>query len=108
MTEARPSVLLVDDEPRTLELLGAVLEHQGFQPTLARSPQAGIDLLRAIRFDAVVSDVVFDGFAEGSLVLAAARDLQPHAIILLMTGLFLGVASDILWFIFVMWSFSQG
>jgi putative two-component system response regulator len=86
MTEARPSVLLVDDEPRTLELLGAVLEHQGFQPTLARSPQAGIDLLRAIRFDAVVSDVVFDGFAEGSLVLAAARDLQPHAIILLMTG----------------------
>jgi len=42
--------------------------------------------LRAIRFDAVVSDVVFDGFAEGSLVLAAARDLQPHAIILLMTG----------------------
>ncbi len=86
MTEARPSVLLVDDEPRTLELLGAVLEHQGFQPTLARSPQAGIDLLRTIRFDAVVSDIVFDGFAEGSLVLAAARDLQPHAIILLMTG----------------------
>jgi len=86
MTEARPSVLLVDDEPRTLDLLGAVLEHQGFQPTLARSPQAGIDLLRTIRFEAVVSDVVFEGFAEGSLVLAAARDLQPHAIILLMTG----------------------
>ena len=86
MTEARPSVLLVDDEPRILELLGAVLEHQGFQPALASSPQAGIDLLRTIRFDAVVSDVVFDGFAEGSLVLAAARDLQPQAIILLMTG----------------------
>jgi len=86
MTDARPSVLLVDDESRTLELLGAVLEHQGFQPTLARTPQSGIELLRTIRFDAVVSDVVFDGFAEGALVLAAARDLQPHAIILLMTG----------------------
>lgn len=86
MTDARPSVLLVDDEPRTLELLGAVLEHQGFQTTLAQAPQAAIELLRTIRFDAVVSDVVFDGFAEGALVLAAARDLQPRAVILLMTG----------------------
>ncbi len=86
MTEARPSVLLVDDDARTLELLAAVLELQGFQTTLARHPQAGIDLLKTIRFDAVVTDVVFDGFAEGSLVLAAARELQPRAIILLMTG----------------------
>ena len=86
MTDARPSVLLVDDEPRTLELLGAILEHQGFQPSLAQSPKAAIELLRTIRFDAVVTDVVFDGFPEGALVLAAARDLQPRAIILLMTG----------------------
>ncbi|MBK7641624.1 MAG: response regulator [Planctomycetes bacterium] len=86
MTEARPCVLLVDDEPRTLELLGAVLEHQGFQTSLAATPQAAIELLRTLRFDAVVTDVVFDGYAEGSLVLAAARDLQPRAIILLMTG----------------------
>ena len=79
MTDARPSVLLVDDEPRTLELLGAVLEHQGLQATLARSPQAAIELLRTIRFDAVVTDVVFDGFAEGALVLAAARTAATAA-----------------------------
>lgn len=86
MTDARPSVLLVDDDARTLELLAAVLELQGFQTTLARHPRAGIELLETIRFDAVVTDVVFDGFAEGTLVLAAARELQPRAIILLMTG----------------------
>lgn len=81
-----PAVLLVDDEPRTLELIGAVLAHQGCTPTLARTPQDAIALLRAIEFDAVVTDVVFDGFAEGSLVLSAARDLQPRAVVVLMTG----------------------
>jgi putative two-component system response regulator len=86
MTGSRPSVLLVDDDPRTIELIGAVLEHQGFQATLARTPQSAIDLLQTISFDAVVTDVVFDGFQEGSLVLAAARDLQPSAVVVLMTG----------------------
>lgn len=86
MSDSRPSVLLVDDEARTLDLLGAVLEHQGLATTLAKTPHDAIRLLRAIQFDAVVTDVVFDGFAEGSLVLAAARDLQPRAVVVLMTG----------------------
>src|SRR4051812_42003293 len=86
MNDKRPSVLLVDDEPRTLDLIGAVLEHQGFDMTLARSPSDAKKLLETIAFDAVVTDVVFQGFAEGSLVLAAARDLQPKAVVVLMTG----------------------
>jgi putative two-component system response regulator len=86
MSNERPSVLLVDDEARTIELIGSVLEHQGLATTLARQPQDAIRLLRTIQFDAVVTDVVFDGFAEGSLVLAAARDLQPRAVVVLMTG----------------------
>lgn len=86
MNEARPSVLLVDDEARTLELIGAVLEHQGFQTTLAHTPQAAKELLRTLHFDAVVTDVVFDGFAEGAMVLAAAREYQPRAVVVLMTG----------------------
>lgn len=86
MIERRPSVLLVDDDPRTIELIGAVLEHQGFHTSLARTPDSAIQLLKSIQFDAVVTDVVFDGFAEGSLVLAAARDLQPNAVVVLMTG----------------------
>lgn len=86
MNEHRPSVLLVDDDPRTLELIGAVLDHQGFDTSLARTPEAAIQLLKSIRYDAVVTDVVFDGYSEGSLVLAAARDLQPRAVVVLMTG----------------------
>ncbi len=86
MIERRPSVLLVDDDPRMIDLIGAVLEHQGFDTSLARTPNAAIQLLKSIQFDAIVTDVQFDGFAEGTLVLAAARDLQPHAVVVLMTG----------------------
>jgi len=86
MSTPLPSLLLVDDEPRTLEILGAVLESHGFQLTLAASPDTALQLLRSVRFDAVVTDVVFDGFAEGGLVLAASREMQPEAIVLLMTG----------------------
>jgi putative two-component system response regulator len=86
MTDPRPSVLLVDDDAKSIELLAAVLETQGFETTLAKAPEIAVQLLRTIAFDAVVTDVVFDGFADGHLVLSAARDLQPRAVVVLMTG----------------------
>jgi len=86
MNEKHPSILLVDDEPRTLELIGAVLDRQGLQVTLASSTASALELLRSIAFDGVVTDVVFDGAAEGGEILAAARELQPNAVVLLMTG----------------------
>jgi response regulator RpfG family c-di-GMP phosphodiesterase len=86
MIETRPSVLLVDDDARTIETLAAYLETQGFQTTLAAAPEVAVKLLRSIAFDVVVTDVVFDGFADGHLVLSATRDLQPKAVVVLMTG----------------------
>jgi len=86
MIESTPSVLLVDDDARTIEILAACLETQGFETTLASAPEVAVELMRTIAFDAVVTDVVFDGFAGGNLVLSAARDLQPRAVVVLMTG----------------------
>lgn len=86
MVPPRPAVLLVDDEPRTLEVLGALLDRSGFAVTLASTPGSAVELLRASRFDAVVTDVVFDGWSEGELVLGAAREHQPDAVVILMTG----------------------
>jgi len=86
MTAPNNSVLLVDDDTRTLNLIGAVLDAQGFDVTLSASPEEAIQLLRDIRFDAVVTDVVFDGFSDGQKVLKATRELQPSAVVILMTG----------------------
>jgi putative two-component system response regulator len=86
MRPPRPAILLVDDEPRMLDVLGAFLDRSGFEVTLASTPGSAVELLRTSRYDAVVTDVVFDGWSEGALVLGAAREHQPDAIVILMTG----------------------
>ncbi|MCP3914522.1 MAG: response regulator [bacterium] len=86
MDGLQPRVLLVDDELGTIELMGAILGRQGFRVTLARSSAEAIRELTAGTFDAVVTDVVFDGRAEGGEVLAACRDLHPTTVVILMTG----------------------
>ncbi len=86
MSDSRPSVLLIDDEYGTIELIGAALERQGLDVSLAKSPRAAANLMRSVRFDAVVTDVVFDGRAEGEGVLEAAREHCADAVVVLMTG----------------------
>ena len=86
MQKDRPRVLLVDDELGTIEVIGAVLEHQGLTVTLARSTRDAIRMLKITPFEAVVTDVVFEGSYEGGEVLAACRELRPEAAVLLMTG----------------------
>lgn len=86
MDQHPPSVLLVDDEVGALEVMGALLEQQGFLVTLASETRNAIRLLEEQPFDAVVSDVVFEGSEEGGEVLAACRSLRPDAVSILMTG----------------------
>jgi putative two-component system response regulator len=86
MHEAQRTVLLVDDEARTIEMIGAVLERHGFSVSLACSSQDAAELLERRNFDAVVSDVLFEGAADGLEVLRAARELQPTSVVVLMTG----------------------
>ena len=85
-SSASPSVLLVDDERATLELIGHALGLQGFDVSLALTPEEAIRLLQSITVDAVVTDVHFDGFEGGERVLGACRDPQPNAVVILMTG----------------------
>jgi response regulator RpfG family c-di-GMP phosphodiesterase len=80
------SVLLVDDEARTLELLAALLRRHGFLVSEATTTRRAIELVTTTRFDAVVTDVLFDGRASGKEVLRAARRLAPATVVLLMTG----------------------
>lgn len=85
--DRRPtSVLLVDDEAPTLDRLGALLEHQGFRVTLSRSAREAVRLLDERVFDAIVTDVVFEGRDDGSALLSAASTKCPQTAVLLMTG----------------------
>jgi len=82
----RPRILIVDDEPRTLELLGRALAVGDFELELASSARSALEALRRMRFEAVVTDVYFEGSNDGEEILRASRELQPHAAVVLMTG----------------------
>jgi diguanylate cyclase (GGDEF)-like protein/PAS domain S-box-containing protein len=55
--EFKPRVLLVDDEPRILESLQALLGGRGYDLTLANGGQEAIDLIDEIGFDLVILDL---------------------------------------------------
>ncbi len=87
MDAAAPlEVLLVDDEHATLDLIGTVLTAHGLIVELASTAASAIAAIERKRFDAVVTDVVFEGRNAGEEVLAAARKLRPDTVCVLMTG----------------------
>lgn len=51
-------ILIADDEPDILEVIKAVLEHEGFLVNTARDGEQAFKLLRKHTFDAVILDVV--------------------------------------------------
>jgi len=51
-------VLIADDDPDVLEVLKAILEHEGLDVRTARDGEQAFKLLRKASFDAVILDVV--------------------------------------------------
>ena len=78
-------VLVIDDDEVHAESLADGLEMDGFECHLAASGDAGLALMRETDFDAVLTDLVMRG-KSGIDVLTEARELQPEAAVLLVTG----------------------
>jgi two-component system, NtrC family, response regulator PilR len=68
------SVLVIDDEEIMREILQALLEREGYAVRMAASGQEGLDLARALPFDAVIVDVMMPGI-DGLQVL---EELKKH------------------------------
>lgn len=83
-TSARPRILCVDDEPRILTSLQMQFRRE-YELLLAGSAQAGLDLLKQHSVNVIVSDQRMPG-ATGIEFLRQARELQPSAMRILLTG----------------------
>jgi len=80
-----PRVLVVDDHEDTLQLLGASLFLDGFQVTLARTPDHALELAAA-QFDAITTDVAMPGM-DGFEFIRRVRDRGlHHGPIVVVTG----------------------
>ena len=79
------SVLVVDDEEIMREILGTLLEREGYAVRLAASGQEGLDLARSLPFDAVIVDVMMPGI-DGLQVLDELKKHDEELPVLMVTA----------------------
>jgi DNA-binding NtrC family response regulator len=79
------SILIVDDEEKITALLEAELSDEGYDVTTATNGDEAIRILRAKRFDVVLTDLRL-GRTDGVQVLRAAKEIDPTCAVLLMTA----------------------
>lgn len=78
-------ILLVDDDPQVLRVVGRVLEDQGYQIMEESSGEAAVETLAEEDFDLVITDLNMyetDGFT----VLKKAKTQNPETMVILFTG----------------------
>ena len=78
-------ILVVDDEPPQLELIGGFLKKQGFEVALAESSTTALEKFHQDSFDLVLTDQRMPKLS-GHDLLKAIRALNPEASVILMTA----------------------
>jgi DNA-binding response OmpR family regulator len=78
-------LLIVDDEPSFLLPLAEVLEQEGYIVSTAADGREAIDHLKNASFDVILTDLRMPQ-VDGLEVMAAAKELQPDALIILVTA----------------------
>ena len=80
-----PTVLVVEDDPTILQLLGVNFEMEGFVVLRAEDGEQGLAVAREVRPDVVVSDVMMPKMSGLELVraLKASPDTRSIPVILL-------------------------
>lgn len=82
---AKPTVLLVDDEDSILSALKRLLRRESYQVVTANGGQAGLDELARRRVDVIVSDQRMPGMS-GVEFLHRAKDLYPDTVRMVLSG----------------------
>ncbi len=80
-----PQVLLVDDDPQVVDLLGTILEGEDISVTSASTAAEGISKLEASSFQAIFLDLIMPG-GSGVEVLKAVETQDHKTPVVLVTG----------------------
>ncbi|HEY3257795.1 MAG TPA: sigma-54 dependent transcriptional regulator, partial [Gemmatimonadaceae bacterium] len=84
-TEARPTVLIVDDESGIVDTLRILLKNEGFAAHVAFGGKQGLEQIAALHPDVVISDIRMPAVG-GIDLLTAARAQDPDVPVILMTA----------------------
>jgi|CZKL01.1.fsa_nt_gi DNA-binding response OmpR family regulator len=78
-------VLVVDDEFMIADTLALILNHEGFETTVAYSGETAVEIATTLKPDAAIIDVVL-GTMSGIEAAILIRDGSPGCKVLMFTG----------------------
>src|ERR1700704_2492195 len=78
-------VLVIDDNPGSLELLASALAHPDIEILTASDPEQGLDLVAARHPQIVLTDLMMPGM-NGLEVLTRIMEMDPSTDVILMTA----------------------
>ena len=79
------TVLIVDDEERILSALRRLFRKEGYELLASSEPLEALEMIKKNEVDVIISDQRMPEMS-GSELLAAARDVRPDAIRIMLTG----------------------
>src|SRR5437867_9451279 len=82
---ASVSLVIIDDNPGSLELLSSALAQEGLDISVASDPEAGLDLVYDRHPQIVLTDLVMPGMS-GMEVLERVMEFDPSTDVILMTA----------------------
>ncbi|TKJ29683.1 MAG: hypothetical protein CEE40_07525 [Chloroflexi bacterium B3_Chlor] len=83
--DGRERILVFDDEPVILDLLGSVLSREGYDVTTTPCDEEAFGLMSAQRFDLAVADVGLRP-SNGCKLVREIRDVSPETAIVAITA----------------------
>jgi two-component system, NtrC family, response regulator AtoC len=86
MTEPHANILVVDDDPDTLDLLSEVLQEGGYRVVTATGAPEALEAGKEAHFDVILSDIRLGPELNGLDVLRAFKSIQPDSEVILITA----------------------
>jgi len=85
LSDSKPVILCVDDEPNSLVLRKLVLQKAGYDVVTANSATAALDILASSRVDLVLSDQLMPGLT-GTELARQIKNRWPSLPVILISG----------------------
>jgi len=80
------TILLVDDDELVRQVLGELLQLQGFEVTTAANVREALKLITSNVYDVLLSDLHMPGTGDGLTVVSAMRHANPKAVTMILSA----------------------
>lgn len=92
---AQKMIFIIDDDPDILESISAILRGEGFSTDSAMSGQEGIEMMKSLKPDLILCDMMMENIDSGTKVAQEIRKSNRDVPIYLLSSIGAATASNI-------------